>query len=449
MMQLHFEQHNPIDLIPNPNNTRRHTRQQIRKLQRSIRNNGFASAIVTDEDRLIIAGHARCDAAIREGLDSVPVLRVTGLTDVQKRTLALADNRISEDATWDQTLLVREFKIILDLDTDFDLTEIGFDTPEIDLTFDADAASSEPDSKDDTVPKIDGQTVSVVGDGWVLGRHRLVCGNATQIAVFEQLMAGQKAQMCFSDPPYNTRIRGHVSGNGGVKHREFVQASGEMSDGAYATFLGTVFGHIAAYSDVGAIAFLCTDWRQLHVAIAAGNRAFFELKNLIVWAKTNAGMGTFYRSQHELILAFKATQGAHVNNFELGQHGRHRTNVWHYPGANSFGSSRDADLKMHPTVKPVAMVADAIKDCSHRGGIVLDPFAGSGTILIAAEKTGRRAFATELDPLYVDTATRRWQEHTGRNAIHEETGLTFDQLAEHRSADALAAGGPHTDEARL
>jgi DNA modification methylase len=241
-------------------------------------------------------------------------------------------------------------------------------------------------------------------------------------------MAGDVAQLVFVDPPYNVKIHGQVSGKGRVKHREFVQASGEKTAAQFEKFLEDSFGLLAEYSADGSIHFGCTDWRHLQEMLTAGRRVYRELKNLVVWTKTNAGMGSFYRSQHELILVWKHGRAKHVNNFELGQHGRHRTNVWNYPGANAFGVERLADLAMHPTVKPVALVADAIRDCSRRGDLVLDSFGGSGTTLIACEETHRQARLIELDPLYCDQTVRRWQEFTGRKAVHEVTGRPFDTV---------------------
>jgi 16S rRNA G966 N2-methylase RsmD len=262
---------------------------------------------------------------------------------------------------------------------------------------------------------------------------------------FDRLMSGKTAQMVITDPPFNLPIDGHVSGLGRTQHREFVMGSGEMSKPEFIKFLVTVFGHLVIYSADGAIHFVFMDWRHLPEILTAGEVAYSEFKQLCIWVKSNAGMGSFYRSQHELVLAFKSGKAAHINNFQLGQHGRHRSNVWRYPGINTFRKGRLEELEMHPTVKPVALIADAIKDCSTRGGIVLDCFAGSGTVLTAAETTGRRAYAMELDPVYVDTAIRRWQAFTGEDAIHGETSQTFAELADLRTAEA-EDGSPNSAE---
>jgi DNA modification methylase len=437
-MKLSLEYLNPKSLIPDPNNPRRHNRKQRRKLQKIIRKNGFSSPILVDENLKIICGHLRHEAALEEELSSIPVIVIRGLTEAQKVSLALTDNRIPEDAEWDLERLAKQFEAILEFDPCIDLTDLGFKAPEINLAFESLSEQSDlDDPKADLVPERPKVIVTREGDLWILGDHRLCCGDAIDKDAMAALAIGLRIILTITYPPFNVKIDGHVSGKGRVKHREFLMASGEMTRDTYQAFLAEAFDQIAMVSCDGAIVFVFIDWRHLGEVLAAGEEVFDEFKNLIVRAKTNAGMGTFYRSQHELIPVFKVGHGAHINNFELGQYGRHRSNVWTYPGANSFHADRDKELSLHPTVKPVAMIADAIRDCSRRGDNVLDPFAGSGTILIAAEKTGRRALAMELDPGYVDVAIRRWQDYTGKEAVHEATGLTFDELAKQRDeADA-------------
>jgi DNA modification methylase len=262
-----------------------------------------------------------------------------------------------------------------------------------------------------------------------MGEHRLLCADATDERAFRNLMGGERAQMVFTDPPYNVAINGHVGGLGKTRHREFVMAAGEMTSDQFACFLGSAFGQLVQHSIDGSIHFICMDWRHMPEVLAAGKDAYPELKNLCVWVKDNGGMGSFYRSRHELIFVFKSGSAPHLNSFELGQHGRYRTNVWQYRGVNTFKRERMDELSLHPTVKPVAMIVDAIKDVSERGGIVLDCFGGSGSTLIAAHKTGRRARVIELDPLYVDRTIRRWQAVAKDEAIHAESGRSFDELA--------------------
>ena len=249
-------------------------------------------------------------------------------------------------------------------------------------------------------------------------------------------MAGERARLVFTDPPYNVPIDGYVGGHGGVKHREFKMASGEMTAAEFEHFLGTVFGNLASASIDGALHFICMDWRHLGEVTKAASGVYSELKNLCVWNKNNGGMGSFYRSKHELVFVYKVGTAPHLNMVELGKHGRYRTNVWDYAGVNTFRSGRDAELEMHPTVKPTALVIDAIKDCSRRGDIVLDAFSGSGTTIMAAHKSRRRARAIELDPLYVDVAIRRWQSYTGQTATMAVTAESFAEV-ERRRCDPL------------
>ncbi len=292
---------------------------------------------------------------------------------------------------------------------------------------------SEPKaSNPDDLQPVD-QTEAVVSrldDFWVLGDHRLLCGNALEPESYESLMQESLAQMVITDFPYNVAINGHVCGNGKIKHAEFAMASGEMSQSEFTDFLEKAFTHIHAFAQEGSIVYGFMDWRHTMEIQSAALPLFGLPRQLCVWAKDNAGMGSFYRSQHELVFVFKKGDEPHINNFELGQHGRYRTNVWNYPGVNTFKGNQL--LALHPTVKPVSLIADAIRDCSHRKGIVLDPFAGSGTILIAAERTGRYARAMELDPHYVDVAVMRWQRITGKQAILESTGQTWEQVSAER-----------------
>jgi DNA modification methylase len=244
--------------------------------------------------------------------------------------------------------------------------------------------------------------------------------------------------MAFLDPPYNVHVR-DIVGRGQIKHAEFAMASGELSRAGFVEFLNQSLGAVAAVSRDGAIHFVCMDWRHLGELLEAGSATYGEMVNLTVWAKTNAGQGAFYRSAHELIGVFRVGETPHLNNIELGRHGRSRTNVWHYAGVNTFRAGRMDDLKCHPTVKPVALVADAIKDCTRRGDIVLDTFSGSGTTILAAERVGRRAYAMEIEPRFVDVAIKRWQAFSRKDAIHAESGLTFDELANKRTK-AVAPG---------
>ncbi|MGE0035657.1 MAG: site-specific DNA-methyltransferase [Xanthobacteraceae bacterium] len=421
-------------LRPNGRNARTHSKKQIQQIANSILRFGWTCPILTDEQGNILAGHGRYKAAETLGLREVPVVMVTGLKEAEKRALALADNKIAENAGWDRDILARELGELAVLlpEYSFDLDITGFAPAEIDSLM-GDLVDPEEDPADDS-PAIAKQPVSRSGDLWELGHHRLLCGDATKAANYSTLMAGEQATMMFTDPPYNVRIAS-VVGRGKVRHHEFVAASGEMSRAEFTRFLKRFMQLAGQHSVGGAINFVCIDWRHTIEIGTAGEAVFGQPKNLIVWTKTNAGQGSFYRSQHELIFVFKnGEDSAHINNFELGQHGRRRSNVWSYAGANTFRKGRMEDLSAHPTVKPVAMVADAIRDCSRRGDIVLDPFMGSGTTIMAAERVGRRGYGLELDPLYVDVAIRRWQAFTRRDAVLSSTGRTFDEVEADRAA---------------
>ncbi len=417
-------------LQPYAGNARLHPKKQVRQIAESIKAFGFNVPVLVDAGNGIIAGHGRVEAARLLGLSDVPVIRVDHLTETQKKAFILADNKIAAGSRWDQKALSVELESLLDLEFDVSLT--GFETPEIDIILNGDPAEEDEEFVVEDVP---GVVVSQLGDLWRLGEHRLLCGDARDPEAYSALMDGEKAQMAFTDPPYNVKIDGHVCGAGKVHHDEFVMASGEMSEAEFTQFLGQVFGNMASHSADGTLQYICTDWRHLPEMLSAGRDGFTEFKNLCVWNKDNGGMGSLYRSKHELVLVFKAGREPHINNIELGRHGRYRTNVWDYPGINSMGKSRMALLKLHPTVKPVRLVADAICDASHRDGIILDPFAGSGTIFLAAERTGRKARGMELLPAYVDTAIRRWERISGQKAVHAITGMTMEEIKTTRQGE--------------
>jgi DNA modification methylase len=417
----------PADLQPARRNPRTHSKKQLRQIARSIEEFGFTNPLLIDHNCRIIAGHGRLEAAKLLGLNRVPVIRLENLSEDQIRAYVIADNKLAENAGWDRELLALELQYLSDIDVDFDVSVIGFETAEIDDLIGELRLDGANDSDNDIPPIVAGPAVTQAGDLWQIGPHRLICGDATDSAIYGHLLGDEKAQIVFTDPPYNVPIDGHVSGLGEVQHREFAMASGEMSEAEFTEFLTAVCRQLAAVSADGAIHFVCMDWRHMDELLAAGRAAYTELKNLCVWTKTNGGMGSLYRSQHELVFVFKHGRGAHINNVQLGQYGRYRTNVWSYAGMNTFGEDRDAELAMHPTVKPVDLVADAVLDCSDRNGIVLDAFAGSGTTLLAAERTGRRGYGIELDPHYCDVILRRL-ETAGLEAVHVKSGLSFAEI---------------------
>lgn len=437
--QLALEELPVTALRPNPRNARTHTNKQIRQIAQSFRKFGFNAPVLIDEDNMILAGHARIAAAKEAGFSEVPCRRISGLTRQQKRAYALADNRHAENAGWDEEVLAIEVAEILEANPDFDVGAIGFDYGDIDLIIETPRPAEKNDPDDEQLPPLQGKAVSGFGDLWALGEHRLYCGNALKASSFEAVLGRDRAQMVFSDPPYNVPIDGHVSGRGKTKHPDFAMASGEMSKKQFTHFLTAVFGRCADHAIDGSIHFHCMDWRHMEEILQAGQSAYDELKNLCVWVKDNGGMGSFYRSRHELVFVFKNGAAAHINTFGLGQNGRYRTNVWNYRGANTGGRTRLKDLALHPTVKPVAMIADAMRDCSARGGVVLDPFGGSGSTLIAAERTKRRARLIEIDPIYVDRTIRRWEKIAHDDAVHVATGQTFAERKQAMAEGALAA----------
>lgn len=428
---LQISYRDPRDLKPRARNPRTHSPKQIKQIAASIKEFGFISPVLVDRGGGIIAGHGRVEAAKLIGMADVPTVRVDHLSPAQIRAYVIADNKLAENAGWDRELLALELQE-LSVELNFDVTITGFETAEVDLII-GDLSYQTPDEADQ-VPEVDRSVpaVSRPGDRWHIGDHVLLCGDSLKRQSYAALLGSQRAEMVFTDPPYNVPIDGHVSGKGHVRHREFAMASGEMTTEEFTQFLATAFGHFLEFSRDGSIHFVCMDWRHMREVLDAAKDQYDELKNLCVWSKTNAGMGSLYRSQHELVFVFKNGSAPHVNNVELGRFGRNRTNIWTYAGANTFGSDRDAELVMHPTVKPVAMVADAILDCSKRNGIILDAFGGSGSTLIAAERTGRRGYGIELDPHYVDTIIRRFNEVCGVKAVHAETVLSFAELGAQR-----------------
>lgn len=431
------------DLHPDPENPRRHSAKQIRQVARSIETFGFNVPVLVDAADRVVAGHGRLLACQQLGWDTVPTtITLEHLTEAQAKAFMIADNKLTDNSDWDDRLLAEQLKELSLLDLDFSLEDTGFDMGEIDFRIEnldlGDTGDGTPDPADDIPEPPSPEPVSSLGDLWFLGPHRLLCGNALEEKDLDRLMDERQAAVVFTDPPYNVPIDGHVTGHGAVHHREFAMASGEMTSEEFTTFLVSAFGPLVRHSKEGALHYICMDWRHLQEVLVAGLRTYTEFKNLCVWMKDNAGMGSFYRSQHELVLVFKHGKAAHRNNIQLGQHGRNRSNVWRYPGVNSFGRTTEEGnlLALHPTVKPVALVADAILDSSGRGDAVLDTFLGSGTTLVAAEKVGRVCYGLELDPLYVDTAIRRWQVRTGEQAVLAATGMTFDIVQQERETSA-------------
>ena len=429
----------PLDTLTEyPNNPRQHDTKQLIKIQNSIEKFGFINPILVDEHNEIIAGHARLAAARLAHLPQVPVIRLEHLSTAQKKAYRIADNKLAELGTWSIENLQLEFQELEKLDLDFSLGITGFDMGDIDLILEGKEAKADP--KANNIPFIpDNEVVTREGDIWILGEHRIICGNSLQKETLSPLMEDKKADMVFTDPPYNVKINGHVCGAGNVQHKEFKFASGEMTVEEFTQFLKTSFELLCMFSKDGSLHYICMDWRHIKEIMMAAE-VYDQFKNLCVWRKDNAGMGSFYRSQHELIFMFKHGKEPHINNVELGIHGRYRTNVWNYAGVNTPSAENAEKRAMHPTVKPVELIKDAILDASNRGGVVLDTFLGSGSMLIAAEKAGRICYGVELEPKYVDTAIRRY-ESLGEKyiAIHAASGKTYQELLSAKRTE----GGKH------
>lgn len=396
-------------LKPYPGNPRRHTQSQTRKLARLITRYGFTNPIVIDEDNVILAGHGRFAAAQFLGLDEIPAVRVLGLTEPEKVAFRIADNRIGDESVFDPELLSIELHHLLSVD--FALEDTAFDAIELDPILNIGMAAAVPDEP--AFPELELAATARPGDLWMLGNHKILCGDARDPTSYALLLGPDLADMVFADPPWNLKIDGFVSGKGRVKHQDFRLASGEMTDNEFCSFLDAVLRNIKTVMSDGSLAYVCIDWRGVHHLINVGASQFCKTMNIAVWAKSNAGMGSLYRSQHEFVVIFKNGTAPHVNNVQLGRLGRYRSNLWQYPGASGFSKSRKTDLADHPTVKPIELIADAIKDVTKPGDLVLDPFGGAGTTLLAAQQTKRRAALIEIEPKFVDVTLRRFQQTTG------------------------------------
>lgn len=424
LVEVQIEYRAVADLVLDSRNPRQHSQSQVNQLADSICEFGFVMPVVVDHGGQVVIGHGRVLAAKQLAMARIPVVAVRHLSAAQLKALRIADNKLAQNSHWDERLLGESLLELQSLDRDFDLSITGFSLPEIDLAIQKLGGPVITDP-DDAVGSETGVAVCRPGDIWELGPHRIHCGDATTEVAFASLMKEERADVVFIDPPFNVRIDGHASGKGKVRHREFAQGAGEFSREQFVEFLTKACTQLKAYTVNGSIHFVCMDWKHVEELLTAGRAVYSELKNIVVWAKSNAGMGSLYRSQHELICVFKSGSRPHVNNVKLGKNGRNRTNVWEYASASTQARKGNNVLKLHPTVKPVSLVMDALLDCSNRGHVVLDCFLGSGTTLLAAERTGRICRAIELDPLYVDTAVRQWQNLTGSTAVRASDGKPF------------------------
>jgi len=426
------------EVAVNPRNARTHDKRQLKQIKDSIEAFGFTNPLLVDEAGVLIAGHGRLSAAKALGFETVPIIVLEHLTETQKRALMLADNKIALNASWDMDLLANELADLSSMDLEFDMELTGFEVADVDIIIgDAQVRGAE-EIETAPVPNEGMPVVTRSGDLWLLGKHRIFCGDARIADDFAALVADSKAAMVFTDPPYNVPIAGHVSGKGKACHREFHEASGEMTRSDFTTFLDEVLTNTSQRCRDGAISFICMDWRHMGELLEAGQRAFDAYLNLCVWAKTNGGMRSLYRSQHELVFVFRKGKAQHRNNVQLGRFGRNRTNVWTYAGVNTFREGRMEELSAHPTAKPVAMVKDAILDVTKRGEVVLDPFLGGGATLMAAERSGRVAYGMDIDATYIDVALRRWRKETGQEPLRASDDRTFVSIEAEQDLEAGA-----------
>lgn len=417
MTNLTIEQMKTSALKPYARNARTHSKKQVRQIAESITAFGFNNPVLIGDDNEIVAGHGRYAAAKHLGLETVPCVRLSHLTPAQRRAYILADNKVALNAGWDQELLAIELQDLKALEIDLELT--GFSLPEIDIILE-DVKAADPKSKDDLddeIPAVPAEARTEPGDVWLLGGHRLICGDARDPQAYQLLMGDEKADLLLTDPPYNVAIDRNVCGKGKVRHREFAMASGEMSSIEFTAFLEEGLGAATAQCREGAVTFTFMDWRHIKEVTLATDALGLTPLNLCVWNKSNGAQGSLYRSKHELVFVHKVGNAPHINNVRLGKFGRYRTNVWDYAGISAGTATRAQELSMHPTVKPVAMLRDAILDCSNRGDIVLDCYAGSGSTLVAAHKCGRTARLVEYDPHYCDVIIQRFEKLTGKEAV--------------------------------
>ena len=427
--------HDPDDLTVAKRRIRKPNAEQVGRVIAQIKAFTFLSPIMVRQ-KVVVDGHIRLLAARELGLEKVPCIDVGSLSEAEARMLAISLNRLGETGEWDLSELNFELSE-LELEG-LDLSLSGFTSKELDIIM-LDDISEDVVGDDENVPEPPSSPVSRLGDLWLLDKHRVLCGDSTEEDSYERLLEGGRATAVLTDPPYNVKIEGNVSGLGKKKHGEFKMASGEMTRGEFHGFLRSVHQHCADHLIEGGVAYSFMDWRSIDVLMAAGREAGFELINIAVWYKGSGGMGALLRSAHELVCQFCKGPVPAINNVELGRHGRDRTNVWPYPGANNPGSSAAGALDSHPTPKNVEMCVDAILDISNKGDVVLDPFLGSGTTMIAAEKCGRQCRGIELDPGYADVCVRRWENLTGHEAVHADTGLTFSAMAAERASGIEAS----------
>lgn len=427
-------------LKPWPRHARTHDRGKRQALLASIRANGLIDPIIVDENGFILSGHLRSELTAELGWEYIEAIVIRHLSLEDKRTYVIAANRFPERGGWDREILALEFTDLVDTAIDLDLRTTGFEIAEIDLAIQQ--AEHQPPQDDNEELEVPQEPISRLGDHWLLGDHELICGNSLEPDVWCRLMREEKARLCLTDPPYNVQIQGHVTSK---DHDEFAYASGEMTDLEFQSFLSTTLGNAVNCTIKGGLHLIAMDHRHIDDLFAAASPLYSQRLNICVWAKTTPGMGSLYRSQHELFTLYKVGTAPHTNNIELGRFGRNRSNVWTYAGAAGFRKGRDEDLAVHPTVKPTDLLADAILDLTNPREIVIDGFGGSGSLILAAERTRRRARVIELEPKYVDVTIRRWEAMTGQQARLAGSGATFSDAGKTRAVLALPAPSKRED----
>ena len=429
----------PGEIQPYPDNARVHPEEQLKMIEASIAAFDFNNPVLVTPEHVLIAGHGRLEAAKKLGLERVPALVLAHLSEAQQRAYRVADNAIMLKGEWSLELLAQELEFVSAVDFDIPVEALGFEMGEIAfLIDDAKSAASRGGNDEEEVVEPDRSLASVsrLGDIWQIGPHGVICGDARDRATYARLLGDRRADVVISDMPWNVPYKGHIGGLGKVQHEEFVMASGEMTREEFRGFTKDVLVLQSDFSRPGALSLQFIDWRSVADMIEVGEEVYDALINLCVWVKPNGGMGSLWRSRHELICVFRTKGARHQNNVQLGKHGRNRTNVWEYAGASSFGAERMKNLAAHATCKPVAMIAEAIKDCTNRGDLVLDAFLGSGTTVMAAHESGRVGAGIELDPHYVDVAVQRIAEVVGTEPVHED-GRSFEEVREQRSDEQV------------
>jgi len=419
----------PNSLIIPDDHVRKHPRSKIERFKLVIKEIGFILAVITDEAGKVIVGVARVQAARELGLASIPTMPQSSMTPAQVKRIRLAENKMQEGSAWDEVIQAADLKFLTD--QGYDGLNLGFETAELDALLSSPTSSINEDA-DVLMPPEPEDTVTVLGDLWIVGDHRVLCADSREEEALTQLMSEETAAVCLTDPPYNVPIKGHVSGNGAAQHEEFAMGVGEFTREQFFAFLLLILSCMTKWVKPGGLVYVFMDWRSIDILMAAARSLGLKHVNTCVWSKTNAGMGSFYRSQHEFIGVFVKPGGRSTNNIQLGKHGRNRSNVWQCAGANAFGQTRDADLAAHPTVKPTELLENVLKDCTKRGEIVLDVFGGSGATMLAAERCGRKAHLIEIDPRYVDVALNRMRRVFEIEPVLASTGQSFDQVAAER-----------------